>query len=608
MDKMDDGYADFFSYFCLSFSLITNKTIIMKRFLCYSIFFLSMTMSYALTFTVDDITYTTFGNGNKVKVTGFNFSLINVVIPSSVEYNGVQYIVKSIGPKGLKGFKTTASPKSKMQTLVISEGIEIIESNGVISNSSLTSVFLPSTLIEIGDSAFISVPNLNSVTFPNGSSLNRIGAGAFMSCSFESFIIPSSVSYIGKYAFASNKLLSSIAIPENVTVIQESTFNGCTSLYKVTLHHNLKRVESNAFNNCKSLEIIDNKIIGSLDYIGSSAFYGVPGIQKLILNGNLGTIPASTFARCKNLEYVWLQEGITSIGTFAFGTCRNLKYIVLPSTIQEVKSGAFGESEEKLLDYQIHGPRNFFILADEPFDIQYSLTTSGYYDAFPSLGMIADGDRFYVKESAEEAYKIKWRYTSNIVYKIPFDASHKHSTNIREFDTDFHVTGKKGNKPFVATSYDKNMVYFTSIDDGIVPAETAVLIRKQSNANTWYQIAEQQGVKKLNMTNYLHGFQYSYMIDPEEDNGDINYVLYNGIFCTFLNTGLLGDHKACLTLPASAYTKQLNMQFEEQQVTDVEHVSIQENENPVYYNLQGMRVMNPGKGIYIVNNKKVIIK
>lgn len=580
-----------------------------RLLLCFVCFALSYLKSFGLTFTVDNIKYTTFSENNTVKVTGFAFSLVNVVIPSTVVYNNIEYQVKSIGNKGLYGYNSSSSSRSKMESLVISEGVESIEGRGVLSNSKLKTVSLPSSLIEIGDSAFYYLSNLKSVIFPNGSNLKTIGEFAFWECGLESFDMPSSVVAIGQRAFYANKKLSSIIIPENVTVIQSNTFASCSSLTTVVLNENITRIEQAAFYQCSSLENIDNNFPESLEYIGGSAFYGVPGIKHLVLNGKIKTIEGSTFAQCKNLEYVWLQEGITTINKFAFGTCRNLRYIVLPSTLRTVKSGAFGESNEQLLDYQIHDPRTFVFLASEPFEIQYSETTDGSNNIFPSLGKIAEGDCFYVKESAVEAYKNKWKsYKTHIKYMIPFDSSRTYSTNYREFDTDFHVAIESGNKPFVATNYNNLMVVFTSIDDGIVPAETGILIRKQSDSDMWYQIAEQQGTKIIEMNNYLKGVKYSDTITPSEENGYVNYILNNGIFCTFLNAGLLGSHKAYLSLPTSSLVKQYDMQFDENQVTDITITSSDERLNDIYYDLQGNRVMHPQRGIYIVNNKKVLFK
>ena len=44
------------------------------------------------------------------------------------------------------------------------------------------------------------------------------------------------------------------------------------------------------------------------------------------------------------------------------------------------------------------------------------------------------------------------------------------------------------------------------------------------------------------------------------------------------------------------------------EATAVETVRSQDVETGVYYNLQGVAVENPGKGLYIKDGKKVIIK
>lgn len=50
--------------------------------------------------------------------------------------------------------------------------------------------------------------------------------------------------------------------------------------------------------------------------------------------------------------------------------------------------------------------------------------------------------------------------------------------------------------------------------------------------------------------------------------------------------------------------------FNEGEVTDVNSVknAFKTTKDNAYYNLQGMKVSNPTKGLYILNGKKVIIK
>lgn len=521
-----------------------------KQLFILTLLVLNSVVSFGLTFTVDKISYKTLTDST-VTVTGFTLSMINLEIPSKVTYKDIEYNVKEISEKGLYGYKSGTS--SSMETLTISEGIEKIGKEAVTSNKKLKSVSLPSTLVEIGESSFYNLTSLQSVEFPNGSNLIVISNKAFRDCEkLEDFEIPSSVNVIGQLAFASCKKLFSVTIPQNVTVIQEYTFQNCKDLHIVELHNNINRVEKSAFNGCSALEIIDTKIIENLKYIGGSAFSGIPGIKHLTLNGGLDTINVTAFSSCKELEYVWLREGITTISKMAFANCTKLKYVVLPSTLEKVGSGAFGESNERLLDYVPHNPRTFIFLADIPFAIEYSATTDGLNDAFPSLGKIVKEDCFYVKESAVNEYKKKWGsgYYHNIDYKIPFKSEMSYSTNCREFDTDYHVTATNGNLPFVATDFAEECVMFTSIVDGIVPALTPVLIHKESDENTWFQIAEQQGAQ-FSMTNYLKGVTYADEIAPVSEEGRFNYVLKNDAFCRLNTSVVIDDHNAYLQLPTT---------------------------------------------------------
>ncbi len=247
-------------------------------------------------------------------------------------------------------------------------------------------------------------------------------------------------------------------------------------------------------------------------------------------------------------------------------------------------------------------PRTFFFLADVPFK---------QFNDIPSI-LIKKGDHVYGKESAIDRYKTAWAHISwynisnYIDYKIPFNADLTYSTIYREFDMDFHVAAEKGNKPFVATSYSDISVTFTSIDDYIVPAETGIVIRKNSDEDTWFQIAEEQG-HTLSMNNYLKGITYSDMLTPTTDDGYVNFILNNGVFCRFNNAGMLGDHKAYLQLPSQTADAILSFSFENNS-DGITEINNRINENGTIYNLNGVRVSNPKKGIYIKNGKKIIIK
>ncbi|MBP3776840.1 MAG: BspA family leucine-rich repeat surface protein [Prevotella sp.] len=84
------------------------------------------------------------------------------------------------------------------------------------------------------------------------------------------------------------------------------------------------------------------------------------------------------------------------------------------------------------------------------------------------------------------------------------------------------------------------------------------------------------------------------------------YVLGNGTkgigFYQFTGT-TLSANKAYITVSAGAREF-----FDFDNVTGIKTVRNNSLENAVYYNLQGHRVLNPTKGLYILNGKKVVIK
>ena len=69
---------------------------------------------------------------------------------------------------------------------------------------------------------------------------------------------------------------------------------------------------------------------------------------------------------------------------------------------------------------------------------------------------------------------------------------------------------------------------------------------------------------------------------------------------------------AYLKLDSNNQAKGFSFRFDDDDpsTTGIENIEIAEdaNDSAPYYNLNGMRVNNPAKGVYIHNGKKVIIK
>ena len=195
------------------------------------------------------------GNTNTVAVTYYSASDASnnhvsgdVVIPSSVEYNGTTYSVTSIGDSAFYFC-------SGLTSASIPNGVTSIDSFAFFACSGLTSVTIPNSVTSIGDAALYACSGLISITIPN--SVTSIGGYALYSCSgLTSVSIGNSVTSIGQCAFYDCNSLTSVTIPNSVTIIDTATFSYCSNLTSITIGNSVTSIKENAFNDCYRLASI----------------------------------------------------------------------------------------------------------------------------------------------------------------------------------------------------------------------------------------------------------------------------------------------------------------------------------------------------------------
>ena len=148
----------------------------------------------------------------------------DVVIPSTVEYEGVVYDVTAIGEGAFYNC-------SHLSSVNIPNSVQYIKRNA-FNLSSLTNIIIPNSVKEMGDYAFGHCDSLESVTLSE--SLTTIPEGAFSNCyGLKSIIIPNSVTTIGKNAFANCKGLTSVVLGSSVKSMTEYSFGYCPELTDV---------------------------------------------------------------------------------------------------------------------------------------------------------------------------------------------------------------------------------------------------------------------------------------------------------------------------------------------------------------------------------------
>ena len=164
---------------------------------------------------IDGINYY-INTEDKTAVVESNSYAGNVVIPETIEYEGVTCRVTNIAPRAFQDC------------------------------SNLTSVTIGNAVTSIGEWLFSGCTGLTSVII--GSSVTSIGDFAFYDCSsLTSVTIPESVTSINAYAFSGCSGLTSITIPNSVTSIGDGAFSNCTRLTSVTIGSSVTEIGDHAF-------------------------------------------------------------------------------------------------------------------------------------------------------------------------------------------------------------------------------------------------------------------------------------------------------------------------------------------------------------------------
>ena len=330
-----------------------------------------------------------------------------VVIPSSVNYNGINYDVTSIG-WGAFGYCTS------LTSIEIPNSVTSIGNSAIYGCTSLTGIEIPNSVTSIGEYAFYGCSSLTSIEITN--SVTSIGYHAFSDCEsltsvvwnvkkcsdfssssrpFEnspnitSFTFGDEVEHIPAYLcynlssltsivwnakkcsdfssssrpFENSPNITSFTIGDEVEHIPAYLCYNLSSLTSIQIPNSVTSIGDMAFAYCEGLTSVVWNVKKCSDF-SSSSFYNSPNITSFTLGDEVEHIPAYLCYNLSSLTSIQIPNSVTSIGGSAFEGCKSLTSIQIPNSITSIGDYAF-EGCESLTSIEI--PNSVTSIGDYAF-------------------------------------------------------------------------------------------------------------------------------------------------------------------------------------------------------------------------------------------------
>ena len=174
------------------------------------------------------------------------------------------------------------------------------------SGKDISEYAIPDGVTKIEDNAFFRCGSLTTITIP--SSVSEIGNSAFVETSISKFVVKE-----GNQKFYEE---SGVLFSKQDDVKALVCFPSGKDISEYTIPDGVRKIEDNAFLRCGSLTIV-------------------------IFPEGVTSIGYCAFRGCENLTTVRIHEGVTSIGSCAFSGCTNLTTLDIPVSVRTIDSHAF---------------------------------------------------------------------------------------------------------------------------------------------------------------------------------------------------------------------------------------------------------------------------
>ena len=250
----------------------------------------------------------------------------DVVIPETIEYDGVTCTVSSIGDKAF--YLETELNSVSIPKTVTKIGVMAFE-----DCSNMKEANIPSTVTSLGQRAFYRCESLETLK------ADDITAWCNMEIGQDANPLP----YV-KHFIVGDEEVTDLVIPETVSKIGSRAFHGYVGLKSVTFSTSVTSIGDYAFFGCTGL--VSANLPNTITELGADAFYECTSLNSLTLSSGLTTIKEYTFFGCSSLTTLSIPDAVTEIKKDAFKNCTNIKLIYIGSGLEILGHNAFQNCSE----------------------------------------------------------------------------------------------------------------------------------------------------------------------------------------------------------------------------------------------------------------------
>ena len=264
----------------------------------------------------------------------------SIVIPATVDYDGITYDVTSIGNRAFIENKDVVSVSIPNSVTNIGEN--------AFGYCDFTSIIIPNSVTTLAKKAFNNCRKLETITM--GTGITSIGPDAFQTClSIEKVIVKDLEAWChisfddtpfgwnGGHLYSDeNTEITELVIPDGITTINYNTFRGCKFITSLIIPNSVTTISDGAFRGCESLTKVE--FSSSVTYL--SGFNDCTGLASVTIPNSVTTIGTCAFSGCTSLTSIDIPNSVTTIGLQAFQYL-NIKSITIPKSVTTIDNDAF---------------------------------------------------------------------------------------------------------------------------------------------------------------------------------------------------------------------------------------------------------------------------